>query len=198
MLSLSAPVHGSYPTTAWSTDEVVIDRHNPRVARNFPAGESPLSLAVSVSGHEIKEVSLGDIRIANVERELEKPYSEYPTDFVLGETFRLVGYNITTDSSLLIQLHWQSIVVNDTDYTVFVHATNTHGILDAQSDSQPADGSYPTSLWIENEFIEDTHTLTLPPGEYSLSIGMYLPTTGERLLLESGKDAIQIPEIIMP
>ena len=55
----------------------------------------------------------------------------------------------------------------------------------AQSDTAPAGASRPTSGWSEGEEIVDRHGLLLPddlpPGEYVLAVGMYLPATGVRL-----------------
>jgi hypothetical protein len=51
-------------------------------------------------------------------------------------------------------------------------------------DNQPVNGSYPTGIWEPGEIVPDEYTFdtsALPPGEYQLEIGMYLPETGERL-----------------
>ena len=197
-LESSAPVHGSYRTGIWEAGEVVIDRHSPRLTRSVPAGDSALRVSVSVAERELGNFLLGEINIERIERQWKAPAVQHPADLVLGETFRLIGYNITPGDPLTIQLHWQSIAVSDTDYTVFVHALNPQGVLSAQSDSEPVNGTYPTSLWMQSEFVADSHTLTLPPGEYSLSLGMYLATTGERLLLREGKDAVHIPAVRVP
>ena len=177
---------------------MVIDRHSPRLPRTFPTGNNSLHISLEVAGREIGELPLGEITIERIERQWETPAVQHPTDLVLGETFRLIGYNLTPGEPLTLQLQWQSIAVSDTDYTVFVHALNSQGVLSAQSDSEPMNGNYPTSLWMQSEFIADSHTLTLPPGEYSLSLGMYLATTGERLLLRDGNDAVHIPAVIVP
>ena len=51
-------------------------------------------------------------------------------------------------------------------------------------DGPPVGGNYPTSLWSPGEVVEDVHLLDIadvPPGEYDLRIGLYNPTSGERL-----------------
>ena len=197
-LESASPVHGSYPTGIWEAGEVVIDRHSPRLTRSAPAGGNALQVSVSVAEKELGNFLLGEIDVERIERQWETPAVQHPTDLVLGETFRLIGYNLTPGEPLTLQLQWQSIAVSDTDYTVFVHALNSQGVLSAQSDSEPMNGNYPTSLWMQSEFIADSHTFTLPPGEYSLSLGMYLATTGERLLLRDGNDAVHIPAVIVP
>ena len=67
-----------------------------------------------------------------------------------------------------------------------------------QSDSQPVGNTYPTSLWIPNEHVVDTHSIALDPGKYDIKIGMYLPETGDRLTLKNGADAIIINDLIVP
>ncbi len=194
----SVPVRGSYPTGSWAPGEVVVDRHSPRLSRSFPPGERALRLSVATAGHEFGDFQLGEITIEPIEREWDAPTAEHPTDFVLGETFRLIGYDLTAGPPLTVRLHWQSIAESDTDFTVFVHALNPQGVLSAQSDSEPIGGTYPTSLWMQSEFIADSHNLSLPPGEYSLALGMYLPVTGDRLLLSDGGDTIHIPSATVP
>ena len=197
-LDLSAPVRGSYPTDRWEASEVVIDRRNPRLPRSFPSGERVLRLSVANSGRELGGFALGEIAIEKIKRQWAAPAAQYATDFTIGETFRLMGYDLTPGPPLTVQLHWQSIAVSDSDFTVFVHALNQQEALSAQSDSQPVGSVYPTSLWMQSEFVADSHTLTLPPGEYSLALGMYLPATGERLLLRGGEDAIRLPAVTVP
>ena len=57
-------------------------------------------------------------------------------------------------------------------------------------------GDYPTTLWHAGEQILDEHTMLipadLPPGEYSLAVGMYNPDSGARVpLVEGTGDTIQ-------
>jgi hypothetical protein len=55
-----------------------------------------------------------------------------------------------------------------------------------QVDTQPANGSRPTSSWRPGETIEDRYSLELdpaaPPGRYELEIGMYDGSNGTRLV----------------
>ena len=57
----------------------------------------------------------------------------------------------------------------------------------AQADGPPLDGAYPTSFWDVGERLADPYSLEIPidvqPGDYELIVGMYLLSTGERLLL---------------
>jgi hypothetical protein len=80
------------------------------------------------------------------------------------------------------KFYWQSASTSATDYTVFVHILNPAGHLVAQADAPPAAGAYPTSLWDAGEIVASEHPLpSLPPGAYTMQIGLYNPATGERL-----------------
>jgi hypothetical protein len=87
--------------------------------------------------------------------------------------------------SLTLTLYWRSESPLPVDYTTFVHLQNEAGETVAQQDQPPLGGVYPTSLWDPGEIIADEISLTLPPelppGEYSLVMGLYDFNTGLRL-----------------
>ena len=104
----------------------------------------------------------------------------------------------------LATLVWQAVQPPQLDYTVFVHVLDAQGQLVAQADSVPMAGFRPTSGWHAGELIVDYHWIELPPtanrDELSLSAGLYLPQSGERIpvqihnhLLASENDAIKLP-----
>jgi len=84
-----------------------------------------------------------------------------------------------------VTLIWQALATSPADYTVFVHLLDSGGSLVAGRDTQPVNGSYPTTIWSPGEQIIDSHTLpipdTLPAGQYHLTIGLYHQPTGQRL-----------------
>jgi hypothetical protein len=88
-----------------------------------------------------------------------------------------------------LRLYWRATATLDQDYTVFVHLLDGSGWLVAQADSQPRGGAYPTSVWAAGDVIPDDHKLNLPahltPGDYTLSVGLYLAPNGPRLPLKS-------------
>ncbi|HLY67775.1 MAG TPA: hypothetical protein VKU60_19710, partial [Chloroflexota bacterium] len=99
--------------------------------------------------------------------------------------------------NLQVTLQWQVTSPLDRDYTVFLHLLDSAGTLVRQSDSQPAEGRFPTSLLTSASRIEDRHTLAtvgLPAGDYQLETGVYDAQTGERLRLsDSDQDAVSWP-----
>ena len=198
IIDSSEPVRGTYPTNQWVSGEIVIDHRHIRIPRDVSPGKHNLTITTSTLNDSAEKINLMPIEIEKITRVWKATITENPTDFTLGSTFKLVGYNITFDPQFSIQLNWKSLQVTDTDFTVFVHAFNSDNILIGQSDSQPVGSTYPTSLWIPNEYIVDTHPILLIPGEYDIKIGMYLPETGERLTITKGNDAIEINDLTVP
>jgi hypothetical protein len=108
----------------------------------------------------------------------------------LGEAITLGSYSLQDDQAkaqelLALTLFWQARGAIDQNYKVFVHLVDREGQLITQRDGEPAGGLRPTSTWAVGETIPDRVGLLLPmdipPGEADLLVGMYDPTTLERL-----------------
>jgi hypothetical protein len=86
---------------------------------------------------------------------------------------------------LYLTLLWQARSGIDGNYKVFVHLVDGAGQLVAQRDAEPAGGLRPTSTWPPGETVTDRVGLYLlpdtSPGDYDLLVGMYEPSTLERL-----------------
>jgi hypothetical protein len=87
-------------------------------------------------------------------------------------------------------------------YQVFTHLEGSAGPV-AQADGVPACWRYPTDLWRPGQIIADQHAIPLaqdlPPGDYPLEVGLYLPETFERLdiLDEAGNPAGTSLKLVM-
>jgi hypothetical protein len=68
---------------------------------------------------------------------------------------------------------------------VFTHLLGPDGKLWGQQDNVPVQGTYPTTAWLPGEVVEDAYAIKVlagaPSAQYALEIGMYDPTTGDRL-----------------
>ncbi|MHB1355714.1 MAG: hypothetical protein ACYCZF_07030 [Anaerolineae bacterium] len=129
-------------------------------------------------------------RLAVIPSQVEQPAPQVKTEINLGNKVQLVGYTLSVNELIpggewLITFYWRSIAPLSEDYTVFVHLVDDQGEKIAQVDEQPVNNYYPTSLWQTQDTIRDPHTVLIPadlsPGTYTLSIGMYLLGTGQRL-----------------
>ena len=112
-------------------------------------------------------------------------------DFRFGPAIRLAGYEIQPRqvqprSQVVVTLYWRVDAPPAADYSVFLHATDAAGILQAQHDSHPGHGNYPTSEWRPGSIIVDRHEVPIPPGvpapaTLRIEAGLYDAATGERL-----------------
>ncbi|MBI2845903.1 MAG: hypothetical protein HYX86_05095 [Chloroflexi bacterium] len=153
----------------------------------YPEGvDEPLPI-LSIEGDELgSSITFPPFRVIPI----STPPLAVPNklDFQVGDYFRLAGYDCTTPASgesVELALYWQSIAATTGDYQVFVHLIDSQGNIIAQGDSAPRQGYYPTSLWLPEEIVPDTHPLPVPrsfsPDEYQFRVGMYRLDTLERL-----------------
>ncbi len=112
---------------------------------------------------------------------------------------RLTGYAFSPQvarpgETLFVTLQWQAVAPMPVDYTVFTHVSNTDALPVAQLDSQPASGTRPTTTWIPGETILDRRAVLLPadlpPGQYTIEIGLYDLNTGQRLAVDRGDHVV--------
>ncbi|MEM7113099.1 MAG: hypothetical protein AAF614_11750 [Chloroflexota bacterium] len=118
----------------------------------------------------------------------------------------LAGYEISDnfapgDEPLIVTLYWQGLRPPVADYVVFVHLLDENGQLVANHDAMPANGRFPTTAFLPGDLIQDGHALFLDPnlasGSYRLSVGLYLPETGQRLPLWLS-DGTELPDRALP
>ena len=106
-----------------------------------------------------------------------------------GQIVELVGYDLDIGRScpggeIVLTLYWRrkGLPIPE-NYKVFAHLEKDK--LWAQADDVPGCAAWPTTNWREGEIVVDRHIIELepdvPPGEYSLSIGLYEPNRGTRL-----------------
>lgn len=199
-----APFNDKYPVQRWTADIVARDVWNlPFDARALPGvyelrmglyrredGE-PLS-AFQLSSEGVIQKQLFAAPLTRVKIPLPPPSADdmraaTRLNARVGDDFALAGYALETDRSsrtAQVMLYWQSIAKTDNDYTVFVHVLDASGKIIAQSDAQPANGTYPTLIWDAQELVKDTHSLAIPAdarAPFALEIGMYDAATGKRL-----------------
>lgn len=103
---------------------------------------------------------------------------------------------LTAGAPLTLRVRWQSAAPLTEEYTAFMHLIGPDGAIVAQDDHAPRHGFWPTTGWRPGVAVDDAFTLTLPaaltPGAYRLLTGWYDPATGARVLLEDGRDALEL------
>ena len=109
----------------------------------------------------------------------------------------LPATSVAPGEEVTFTLYWEGIGPHPppVDYNVFVHLIDAAGQLVANSDGPPRNGNYPTGAWLASDIVPDERHLVLPPelppGEYELRVGLYLPQTGERLPVRQADGLLQ-------
>ncbi|MFN2289834.1 MAG: glycosyltransferase family 39 protein [Anaerolineae bacterium] len=178
-------------TSQWHADDQWRDWRQLTVPPSTEPGEYQLTvhLAGSTAGHQTA-VRLAQVQVEGRARLFEVPALDHPSLVMLGQAFQLLGYSLAEEhiragQDLNLTLVWQAQTESDISYTVFTHLIDAGSRIWGQKDSVPAQGEAPTTSWVVGEVIIDKYTIPVaddaPPGEYRIEVGMYEPSTGQRL-----------------
>ena len=120
----------------------------------------------------------------------------HPLDLRLGESIRLVGYDlpravVEPGGVVELTLYWQAMEPVGERYKVFTHLMGrtynaaTGNLLWGQQDNEPVNGQVPTTQWPPGVVIADPYRIPVapnaPPGLYTVEVGLYGLVDGERL-----------------
>jgi hypothetical protein len=134
------------------------------------------------------------------------PLEEHPVEATFADQMALTSCAFEPGPSaaagvLHVSLSWRSLASTEGDYTVFVHLIDEGERVWAQHDGEPVGDSRPTSSWQPGEEITDHHGLALPadlpPGEYSLAVGLYDAASGERVPVITGEGAVPSDRVLV-
>ena len=182
--------------------------HHSRLFALFYGGEGAVEGWLNEQGHRAWEGWYGGVRLVLYATLLgieEKPEFK-SVDVELGEEFSLLGYSlidqeVAPGEVVRLVLYWEAKKGIEREYKVFIHLIDANGQLVAQRDSQPQGGSRPTSSWEAGEEIRDPYGVWLSegvlPGEYELVIGLYEPSSGQRLPAFN-EEGMRLPEDRIP
>jgi hypothetical protein len=184
-----------FPTRIGKVDSILVDLdpwslHQPV--------EAPLAL------ERLKESSNHELIYSKNNILLFRKLPELPMQHAAEANFsgqtKLLGYTLQADEikpgdSIQLALYWQGLADMETSYTVFTHLIDENERIMGQKDNPPVSGLYPTTEWTPGEEIVDRYEIAtdpeIPPGEYSIEIGLYKLDTGERLPV---LDAMGLPQ----
>ncbi|MBI5563439.1 MAG: hypothetical protein HY870_00985 [Chloroflexi bacterium] len=106
----------------------------------------------------------------------------------LGGHIDLLGYDISATEIqpggvLPLTVYWKATALVPYNYQVFAHINAADGTVWGQSDKLNP-GDFPSTRWPPDKYVWDDHKVQLkpdtPPGEYQLSVGLYLLEDGRR------------------
>jgi hypothetical protein len=128
-----------------------------------------------------------------------------PIEAQFGEAIHLTGFWLDAAAArpgaeLPLRLSWWASQPPAADVTVFLHLLAADGARVAQADAYPGWLTpQPTSRWPLHQPIPDSHTLPLPPdlppGQYTLHLGLYDAVTQQRFPLPDGRDSLELATI---
>ena len=125
-----------------------------------------------------------------IETEMTRQSVHFENGIAL-EGFRVANDTAKNNADFLgsqpldLRLYWKTAPTNE-PLTVFVQLIDDTGFRRGGSDSQPVNGSYPTTEWGIGERVTDSYLLSLDAGtptqsRYQVWVGFYNPKTGERV-----------------
>jgi hypothetical protein len=179
-----------YPSTVWQIGDVVPDTHIFSIPPDLQAGAYRLVAGIKYSNYPPLEATsavgetvnnlatIGWLKVPQAEVP-RIPGTAVPVDIKIGDSFQLTYIEAIPleNGQTLVRLYWQSLVNRPAiDATIFVHATDTTGVIAAQSDLRPWGGQYPTFIWDAGEIVVSQHLLateTLGLANLNLRVGMY-------------------------
>lgn len=207
------PASGMIPTSLWQAGEIWRDDYHVYVDAT---ADAPTRLLVIVSlfdteasaplhpvgpdGISMDLVVVGEARLAAPVSEAVQPPRALDVAFADGITlsgYDLAPQQVSPGDTMTITLYWQAVSAPTQSYTVFVHLLRDRQQI-AVADGPPVAGDYPTDIWMIGDIVEDRHRISMPPemmpGEYSLSVGLYVPLTGSRVArLDGSGDSVSVP-----
>ncbi|MBI2911978.1 MAG: glycosyltransferase family 39 protein [Chloroflexi bacterium] len=208
--TLRAPAGGE-------ADQLLAQRTDFLLPAELPPGSSSVALRLSSAGGEPvafyrgwlgapqPTLSLGSMEVlagpepATIPVQATRVKQPWLDSIFLAAFTMDPAREIPAGGSLTVTLYWSASRTPEKSHTVFVHLRDPGGRLVAQHDGPPAEGAAPTTGWLPGQTIADPHRLVLPldiaPGTYSLSVGLYEPSSGKRLARPGGADTASLGQI---
>ena len=160
-----------------------------------------------LDGHAFKasEEWVGDVRFVVYGLLGEPPAAPTPSGATFagldGETITLHEFNVWPAAAQAgdvvgARLLWSADATPRRAYKVFLHLLDETGQVVAQRDGEPGGGARPTTGWMAGELVTDNHGLLLPPdlppGDYTLRLGLYDALDPTRRLATGDGDGLTL------
>jgi hypothetical protein len=146
-------------------------------------------LPVWVSSAYVKHEDFGEQQMIYYSKRI--PHMTRSLNLAFGGEIALAGYELSPDTPSKVTLYWRRLgTQGGDDYQVWLCLLDRAGNVVRQHDYQPYSGHFPTTAWPVGVLLPERTSLPptdgLPPGEYSLVIGLYDPDKLELLSVSGG------------
>ncbi len=176
-----------YPSEQWQIGDIWRGYPQVFVPAHLDAGE--YDLVIQVGGYDVFRTPM---TITTPDRVYDLPEFAYESGAEWGNGITLLGYDFSRTG---LTLHWQTTAPLLQSLRLFVQIVDDEDRIVALTDGIPADWTRPTTSWVRDEIVSTTHLFEgLPPGNYRVRVGWYLPESGGRVHLNSGEDALILEE----
>ncbi len=167
----------------WSTEPIG------KILAQLPAPESEIqagdTVTLTVSGGKEQRLSL---------------QVNFNNRIILEEAL-VPQYTFQPGDSVPVTLYWRTLQPLTKNYVIFTHlTTSATGTPAAQHDSEPGNGTNPTTGWTPGEIIIDPHQVTIPQGtaagSYQLRVGLYT-AEGRLKIIDSGHTQVAAESVFI-
>jgi len=200
-----------FDTGEWRTGETIHEKYRLPLPPPTAAGRYALVVQpLLADGQPLAPAeTLAELTINNIDRAYTLPEDvTWPLDTCFGDSVCLRGVTcarpdrsadgspletcqVFTGETTDLTLYWQALEEPRAVYTAFLHVLNEAGETVAQADHWP--GGLPSDIWDKGQVITDRTPLTLPadlpPGRYTVRLGLYTADDGRRLPVTGGAPA---------
>lgn len=189
------------PIRIGKVDFILVDS-DPWFAHRPAEAPSALARLEESSNHELLFLENG----IYLYRKLPEPPIQHTHEANFSGQIKLLGYTLEAEEikpgdSVQLTLYWQGLSNIKTNYSVFTHLIDENEQIMGQKDNYPVSGLYPTTEWTPGEKVVDRYEIVtgpeIPPGEYSIEIGLYELDGGERLPILDVMGAPQDSRVIL-
>lgn len=208
------PGGDSYPTTAWTPGEIILDRHSLALRPETPPGEYRLVMGVytwpdmrrlpaRVGDRVSRAVSLQTVSVlAPQPLEPAAVTPAHPVEQPMGPALQLEGYDlnretVSTGERLRVILYWAVRKRPAEDYQVVLWFRDDDGRRWGEFVEPPLAGTHPTTRWQPGQAWADVHHLTVPAdlasSTYQLEVGLQPPSGAKEATVELG--ALQVTAV---
>ena len=156
------------------------------------SGDYALAVQLAKAG-DFRE--LGTVRVVQRAASFAEtaPAITLETTVQFGTHAELVGYDVERNGDAIdLRLHWHVRQPIVPPHHLFVHAENAAGKRLAQADGVPRTvaGPAPTGSWQPDERLVTLHEISAAAGIAQLRVGLYEPTSEQRLPASAGGEVV--------
>ncbi len=179
----------------WPTRRLITTFHTLDLAPALPPGVYDVQVGIGANALSLTWQTVTIAKIPFAEAAFVGAVAGLRAEF--GD-LTLLGYRLNSGAEgLEVLLLWEATRALHADYRVLVQVRDAQGVVVAQTEAEPYDGAYPTSVWSAGERVTDVRHLEtkgLVAGEYMVYVGLIDPD-GRRLLTPQGQDAVLLGRV---